>query len=176
MLNPHTLKPGALFWIRADITGNGEVWQRAMLRASEEGPMIRYLDSDSGEFEDYWDPTDEDPANFRLDAPEAPDTPDVRVLREEIARLKNKVRAMEMAGRNTNAAFCEWAPPEVRAPYFAAWDAAVEGAEDIPTAVDVGGKRAYLTNAGKAVVRSALANAQDQPRLCLAQSVRKHDL
>ena len=93
MLNPRTLKPGALFWIRADITGNGEVWQRAILRQSDEGPMIRYLDSDSGEFEDYWDPTDEDPANFRMDAPEAPDTPDVRVLREQIAELKNRNRA-----------------------------------------------------------------------------------
>jgi hypothetical protein len=125
MINPRTLKPGALFWIRADITGNGEVWQRAILRESDEGPMIRYLDSDSGEFEDYWDPTDEDPANFRMDAPEAPDTPDVRVLREEIARLKNQIRAITQAGMNTNAAFCEWAPPEVRAPYFAAWDAAL---------------------------------------------------
>lgn len=162
MLNPHTLKPGALFWICADITGNGEVWQRAMLRESEEGSMIRYLDSDSGEFEDYWDPTDEDPANFRLDAPEPPNTPDVRVLRQQIARLKNQIRAMKQAGMNTNAAFCEWAPPEVRAPYFAAWDAAVADVE-IPTAVEVGGKRAYLTSAGKSVVRSALANASGEP-------------
>ncbi len=42
-----------------------------------------------------------------------------------LKQLTRQNAAMKQAGMNTNAAFCEWAPPEVRAPYFAAWDAAL---------------------------------------------------
>ena len=39
--------------------------------------------------------------------------------------LKDQVAALICAGSNINAEFCSWAPREVRAPLFAAWDAAV---------------------------------------------------
>ena len=42
-------------------------------------------------------------------------------LEERMAR----VGAVIKAGENINAEFCSWAPREVRAPLFEAWDAAV---------------------------------------------------
>ncbi len=84
---------------------------------------------------------------------------DYKVGYEIIEGYRAQTRALIQAGKNTNAAFCEWAPPEVRAPYFAAWDAAEANAH-IPTTVTLGEKRAYLTNDGKAVVRSALPNTK----------------
>jgi len=48
-----------------------------------------------------------------------------RELEREVAQHAAQIEAMKRAGTNTNAAFCEWAPPEVRAPYFAAWDDAL---------------------------------------------------
>lgn len=47
--------------------------------------------------------------------------------------LKDQMAALIRAGENINAAFCEWAPSEVRAPLFAAWDAAVSA---MPNAKD----------------------------------------
>ncbi len=52
-----------------------------------------------------------------------------RKQEQEIASLKQHVNALIKAGRNTNAEFCSWAPREVRAPYFAAWDAAEANTE-----------------------------------------------
>jgi hypothetical protein len=39
--------------------------------------------------------------------------------------LKDQVAALIRAGSNINAEFCSWAPREVRAQLFEAWDAAV---------------------------------------------------
>ena len=45
--------------------------------------------------------------------------------------LKNQVAALIRAGSNINAEFCSWAPREIRAPLFAAWDAAVSSVPNI---------------------------------------------
>lgn len=47
--------------------------------------------------------------------------------------LKNQVAALIHAGSNINAEFCSWAPREVRAPLFEAWDAAVSA---LPNVID----------------------------------------
>jgi len=46
--------------------------------------------------------------------------------------LKDQMAALICAGSNINAEFCSWAPREVRAPLFAAWDAAVSSVPNTP--------------------------------------------
>jgi hypothetical protein len=56
-------------------------------------------------------------------------------LAEYVGGLEERVAmvgAVIKAGENINAEFCSWAPHEVRAPLFAAWDAVVSSAPNKP--------------------------------------------